>query len=242
MRRPAVLAFTALAATGLACRSRSRAPGDAAAPCLGGLSGAGDATHYDAQAGAAARTGSCSFEAIPDERMVAALNGPDYDHAAWCGACLAVRGPDGDIVVRVVDKCPGCEHGDLDLGREAFAQLAPLSAGRVRITWRAIECPVTGPIAYRFKSGSNAQWSAIQVRNHRHAIARLEARGATSPTSAYRTLARTDYNYFVAAGGLGTGPYAVRVTDVHGHVVEDSAIALDDAVTQPGSAQLASCP
>jgi expansin len=86
----------------------------------------GDGTYYDADG-----TGNCSFDASPDDLMVAAMNAPDYDNSAWCGACLAVTGPMATITVRVVDQCPGCAHGDLDLSETAFGMIAPLSAGRV---------------------------------------------------------------------------------------------------------------
>jgi expansin (peptidoglycan-binding protein) len=238
-----VLALAVLAGSVLglgACGACSqRAPGDAAkAQCAGDpISAVGDGTYYDADG-----TGSCSFEASPGDRMVAALNGPDYAHAAWCGACVAVSGPAGEVVVRVVDQCPGCKHGDLDLSREAFARIAPLSAGRVRIAWHEVACPAAvigaGPIAYHLQSGSNAFWVAIQVRNHRHAIERLEARGADG----YRPIARADYNYFVAPGGLGPGPFALRVTDVRGQVLEDGAIALGDGELRAGAGQFPVCP
>jgi expansin (peptidoglycan-binding protein) len=238
MRRPELLlAFAAagLAACG-ACRSHE-APGEDAAPsaCKGDpISETGQGTYYDADG-----SGSCSFEKSPDDLMVAAINGPDYGHAAWCGACLAVSGPRGVVVVRVVDQCPGCKHGDLDLGRQAFAKIAPLSAGRVPIAWHEVACPVTGPIAYRMKPGSSAQWAAIQLRNHRYAIAGLSVRG---PTGAYQRIARTDDNYFVAPGGLGPGPYALEVRDVHGQILEDRSIALDPGRLGPGGGQLPLCP
>jgi expansin (peptidoglycan-binding protein) len=195
---------------------------------------AGRATYYDAT-----DRGSCSFDPPrePSDRMVAALSGADYAHASWCGACLAVAGPLGDVVVRVVDQCPGCRRGDLDLSREAFAKIAPLSAGRTKVAWREVPCPVTGPVVYQVKPGSNPQWTAIQLRNHRHRIARLEARDAGG---VYHAIARTDDNYFVAPGGLGPGPYALRVSDVHGHALEDDAIALGSAA-QPGAAQFPRC-
>ncbi|HEY0478184.1 MAG TPA: expansin EXLX1 family cellulose-binding protein [Kofleriaceae bacterium] len=239
MRRPPGFAFAFGLGLGLAacggCSSREPPDaGRAAAGCSGApVAEMGEATYYDATA-----AGSCSFEASAD-RMVAALDGPDYAHAAWCGACLAVSGPLGDVVVRVVDQCPGCKHGDLDLSREAFAQIAPLSAGRTRIAWHDVACPVTGPIAYQIKPGSNASWTAIQLRNHRHAIVRLEARGAGG---AYRAIPRGDDNYFVASSGLGAGPYALRVTDVHGHTLEDPAIASAAGAPQPGAAQFPACP
>jgi len=194
---------------------------------------AGEGTYYDADG-----TGNCSFEATGD-RMVAAINGPDYAGAGWCGGCVAVTGPAGTVTVRIVDQCPGCARGDLDLSREAFEQIAPLSAGRVAISWQPVACDVTGPIAYHFKDGSNAFWTAIQIRNHRYPIATLEVRDAAG---AYAAIGRVDYNYFVDTSGLGSGPYALRVTDTRGNVVEDDGIALGDAVTRTGAAQLPVCP
>ena len=196
---------------------------------------AGEGTYYDADG-----SGNCSFEASgPNDLMVAAMNAADYNHAAWCGSCVAVTGPSGEVTVRIVDQCPGCAEGDLDLSREAFAKIAALSAGRVPITWRPVPCNVTGPIAYHFKDGSNAFWTAIQIRNHRYAIASLEARDAQG---AYTKIDRADYNYFVAAKGLGNGPYTFRVTDTRANTVEDSAIALGDSVSRAGTAQFPQCP
>lgn len=193
----------------------------------------GRATYYELT-----DRGSCSFDLprAPADRLIVALSGADYGHAAWCGACLSVAGPLGDVVVRVVDQCPGCRPGDLDLSREAFAKIALLSAGRTKVTWHEVPCPVSGPVVYQVKPGSNPSWTAIQLRNHRHRIARLEARDAGG---VYHAIARTDDNYFVARD-LGPGPYALRVSDVHGHALEDAAIALGSAA-QPGAAQFPSC-
>lgn len=193
----------------------------------------GDGTYYDADG-----TGNCGFDASPNDLLVAAMNHVDYDNAAWCGACLAVTGPMGSVTVRVVDQCPGCNAGDLDLSPQAFQMLSPLAAGRIAITWHEVACDVTGPIDYHFKDGANAYWTAIQIRNHRYPIAQLDAMQGT----AYVTIPRLDYNYFVQASGLGAGPYALRVTDVHGHVLDDAGIALGDNITESGAAQFASCP
>lgn len=95
--------------------------------------------------------------------------------------------------------------------------IAPLSAGRVEITWRQVACEVSGPIAYHFKDGVNPFYAAIQLRNHRYPIAKVEV----ERDGAYVEIARLEYNYFVEASGLGDGPYALRVTDTRGHVLED---------------------
>jgi len=234
MTREWIVAVVGLAACG-ACGDTDPDPpaGDAAPSCTAPRAPAtGEATYY-----AADGTGNCSFEASSD-LMVAAINAADYATAAWCGGCLAVSGPTGEVIVRVVDKCPGCASGDLDLSAEAFAKISPLSAGRVPITWREVACDVQGPLSYQFKDGSSPYWTAIQVRNHRYPIAKLEAGTA----GALATIDRVDYNYFIETSGLGVGPYTIRVTDTRGHVVEDASIALGDNVTRTGAAQLPLCP
>jgi expansin (peptidoglycan-binding protein) len=192
----------------------------------------GEGTYYDADG-----TGACSFDASPDDLMVAAINAPDFADAAWCGACLEVTGPMGSVTVRVVDECPGCAHGDLDLSPQAFEKLAPLSAGRISIMWHEVACNVSGPIAYHFKDGANAYWTALQIRNHRYPIAKVEAMAG----SAYEDIPRVDYNYFVDASGLGPGPYTLRVTDTRGHVLDDTGVPLGDDATRQGTAQFPAC-
>jgi expansin (peptidoglycan-binding protein) len=194
----------------------------------------GEGTYYDADG-----TGNCSFDASPGDLNVAAMNAVDYHNAAWCGACVEVTGPnDTKVTVRIVDQCPGCAKGDLDLSPQAFSKLSPLLAGRIPISWHEVACPVSGPIAYHFKDGANAYWTAIQIRNHRYPIAGVEAK---DDSGNYKAIPRVDYNYFVEESGLGPGPYTLRVTDTHGHAVEDTGIALGDDVTRTGASQLASC-
>ena len=204
-------------------------------PCRGDVGPFnGEGTYYGADG-----SGNCSFDKSPDDLMVAAINGIDYKGAAWCGSCVLVTGPQGEVTVRIVDSCPGCKVGDLDLSKEAFAKIAALSVGRVKITWRPTPCTVSGPISYHFKDGSNAYWTAIQIRNHRYAISSLEARDATGN---YTPIARADYNYFVSTKGLGPGPFTLRVTDTRANVLEDMNIALGDSVSRDGASQFPVCP
>jgi len=209
-------------------------PSDPAATCEAPATLTGQGTYYDADG-----TGACSFAASPGDLKVAALDAPDWATAAWCGACAEVSGPDGQVVVRIVDQCPECKHGDLDLSPQAFDKIAPRAAGRVAIHWRLVACEVRGPIDYHFKDGSNPYWTAVQIRNHRYPIAKVEARDSAG---AWHALSRVTYNYFLADPGLGAGPYALRVTDRLGHAVEDGAVPFAADTTAHGAAQLASCP
>jgi expansin (peptidoglycan-binding protein) len=163
--------------------------------------------------------GACMFGPSPQDMLVAAMNAEEYDHAAVCGEYVFVQGPRGSVTVRIVDLCPECLAGHLDLSREAFSAIADLPQGRVDITWQVVSPALSGPIAYHFKDGSNPWWTAVQVRNHRNSIARFEYYNG----SQWITVPRTDYNYFVQQNpGMGLGPYQFRVTDSYGNVLTDS--------------------
>jgi expansin (peptidoglycan-binding protein) len=201
--------------------------------CGGEPTHSGEATYYDFADG----SGNCSFDPTPNDLMVGAMNHTDYAASAACGACAHVVGPNGEVTVRIVDRCPECPQGDIDLSPQAFEMIADLSAGRVDISWQYVPCSVSGPIAYRFKEGSNQWWTAVQLRNHRHAIAKLEV----DEGGGFVEVPRLDYNYFVDEGGMGPGPYTFRVTDVYGHELVDTGIVHQEAQIVSGAAQFPDC-
>ncbi|HJZ04732.1 MAG TPA: expansin EXLX1 family cellulose-binding protein, partial [Patescibacteria group bacterium] len=122
----------------------------------------------------------------------------------------------------------------LDLSREAFAQIAELPQGRVPITWQLVSPALNGPIAYHFKDGSNQWWTAVQIRNHRNPIAKLEYLNGNQ----WVTVPRTSYNYFVQTNpGMGPGSYIFRVTDYYGNQLIDSGIPNIENGTINGAAQ-----
>ena len=186
----------------------------------------GIATYY-----AATGDGACLFGPSPGDLMVAAMNAPEYDQAAVCGEFVSVTGAKGAIQVRIVDLCPECLTGHLDLSPQAFALIDDIPLGRVPITWQVISPPLAGPIAYHFKDGSNQWWTAVQIRNHRNPIAKFEYLQAPNQWVA---VPRTDYNYFVQTNpGMGPGPYTFRVTDSYGNMLTDNGIQAPN--TQDGS-------
>lgn len=189
----------------------------------------GEGTYYVEADG----SGNCSFDPTPDDLMVAAANDVDYANAALCGAYAAVTGPKGSVVVRIVDRCPGCAAGDLDFSPEAFARIADLPQGRVPIGWQLVSPVLAGPIVYHFKDGSSRWWTAVQIRHHRNPIAQFEYWTG----SAFQEVPRYQYNYFVEVGGMGDGPYTFRVTDVFGHQIVDSSVPLLNDAEFAGQAQ-----
>jgi expansin (peptidoglycan-binding protein) len=194
----------------------------------------GEGTYYDADG-----SGNCSFDPSPTDLLVAALNTPDYHGSLLCGATIEVTGPSGSVVVRVVDRCPECAAGDVDMSPQAFARIAQLAAGRVPITWRLLSPPIAGNIVYKFKEGSNQWWTAVQIRNHRNPIYGVEYRAADGT---FQPMVRELYNYFIATSGLGTGPATLRVTDIYGNVITDSGIAWSEGAQVTGSAQFPAGP
>jgi len=174
----------------------------------------GIATSYDATG-----AGNCGFDATPGDLDVAAIDTADYANSAACGACVHIKGPNGDVTVRIVDSCPGCDGNHLDLSKSSFAKLAPVEKGRIDITFQTVACNVTGNLAFHFKDGSSKYWTAIQVRNHRLPIAKLEYQR----DGAFVDIEREDYNYFVVGGGVGDLPngLVLRVTAADGQVLEE---------------------
>ncbi|HEU4538031.1 MAG TPA: expansin EXLX1 family cellulose-binding protein, partial [Polyangiaceae bacterium] len=195
----------------------------------------GEGTYYDFADG----SGNCSFPATPGDPLVAAMNASDYAGSAACGACVELTGPKGTVTVRVVDQCPECAKGDVDLHPGAFDRIAERAAGRVPIAWKYVPCEVSGPAVFHFKDGSNPYWTAVQVRNHRLPIASVEYRKADGT---WAPMERQSYNYFLEPAGLGPqGPYALRATDVRGEVIAGEGIASLDEGDVPAGGQFAAC-
>ncbi len=188
----------------------------------------GNATFYGATG-----AGNCSFEASSN-LMVGAMNQTDYENSQACGAHLSVTGPNGTVTIRIVDRCPECPPGAIDLSQQAFAKIAPVSAGRVSISWRLLSPAGLGPVSYRYKSGSSQYWCGIQVRNHRNPVRSVQVKTGNS----WKTLARQEYNYFLSETGAGCGG-AIRVTDIYGNQVTDTGIRVAPDQTQNGKAQFA---
>jgi expansin (peptidoglycan-binding protein) len=227
------IAWTAglVGAIALGCSSSSSSGtsgGDGAGGAPFGTSVTGVATYYNADG-----SGACSFDASPSDLDVAAMDAAQWAGSGVCGECVAITGPKGNVTVRIVDLCPDCESGHLDLSQSAFAKIADVSAGKVSVTWQPVACGVSGNVSYHYKDGSNPYWTAIQVRNTRLPVQKLEV----MKSGAYVDVARADYNYFVDTSGTGTGPVQVRITAENGAQLVDTLPAVSSNTDAPGSGQ-----
>jgi len=191
----------------------------------------GVATFYTTADG----TGACLYDKDTSDTHIAALNVSDWAGSAWCGACVDITGPSANTVrIRIVDECPDCMPGQLDLHPGAFAELAPTSQGRIPITWTFVACDVTGPVQYKYKDGSNPYWTAVQVRNSRYPISKFES---SQDGLNFVEAQRQDYNYFLNGSGFGTGMVHVRITGESGEVLEDTLPPVQANAINAGAAQ-----
>ncbi len=221
-----------------ACSEGSSGPGGAGPDVWGGSCEFTDEVHQgEGTYYAADGSGNCSFEATPSDLDVGAMNQADYAGSAVCGSCVEVTGPKGTLRIRIVDRCPECAPGDIDLSREAFAKIAEVEQGRVPIQWNFVPCEVSAGVVYHFKDGSNPWWLAVQVRNHRHPIAKLEYERDGS----FHEAQRAEYNYFVVEDGLGAGPYTFRLTDAAGQQIVSHDVAFRESQEVQAAEQFALC-
>ncbi|CAF0806938.1 unnamed protein product [Adineta steineri] len=113
----------------------------------------GQATYYnETQVGSDYST--CGIERArsldeEDQKIyIAALNQAQFDpytvdgipsNNPICQKKALVRGPQGEIVVRFVDRCPQCREGDLALNEEAFLAInGELGTGQANVEWHFI--------------------------------------------------------------------------------------------------------
>lgn len=205
--------------------------GGAACAAVRAAATSGKATFYDLAGG----TGNCSMRAPADDLYVA-LGPSEYRAAAACGGFLQVSGPKGSVRVKVVDQCPECEPGHVDLSRKAFARIADPVQGIVPVRYRPVVDPSgQGRLSVQVKDGSSRFWVALLVDGAGNPLRTVEAR---TGNGAFKALQQADFNFWIGEGGAGSGPFQVRVTDDQGHQVTAKGVALRPGVTQKTSARL----
>ncbi|MFI7126797.1 expansin EXLX1 family cellulose-binding protein [Nonomuraea sp. NPDC050153] len=228
MRRLPFVLAAALAATSLLPASAMARSGDSSnnKTRASAKATSGKATFYELRSGG----GNCSYPSPPAGGLYVALSRAEYRAAAACGGYLTVTGPKGSVQVKVVDQCPECSAGHIDLSRKAFARVADPGKGMVGVSYSPAANPRIGkPLSFRVKEGSSQWWLALLVVDHGNPLTSVEVKSAGGT---WRKLARADYNYWIAASGAGKGPFAVRVTDTRGHRVTANGVRLTPSAVQ----------
>ncbi|KAI3400125.1 hypothetical protein diail_4356 [Diaporthe ilicicola] len=181
--------------------------------------------------------GACSFTTMsgfPSGLYGTAYSGSAWNNAAQCGSCLEVTGPNGKIKVIIVDKCPECDKGHLDLFQDGFAKIGSISAGEIATSYTQVACGISSPIVLHNKSGTSAYWFSMQVVNSNEAVSKLEV--STDGGSTWKSTTRSDYNFFENSSGFGTSTVDVRVTGASGGTIKVSNVSVaSDSTTTAAS-------
>lgn len=185
----------------------------------------GDGTAYTLSPPSA---GNCNLMEYPKYAIenYAALNNVQWNDGKHCSRCAMVycdddRCPQKSVgkLVHLMDRCPECAYGDLDLSISVFHDLTGSTPNRYRIRWQFAECPVSGNIKYCLKPGSNPYWAAIQPVNCVTGVKKL--------TVAYQdtSMVQSAYYYLLEAKNTVQTDFSkvkVTLTSLTGETITDT--------------------
>jgi len=141
-----------------------------------------------------------------------AIAAGSFGQGTYCGMCVDVGYQGKSITATVVDECPTCTQADhLDLSLPAAVALGLGQGGSTGdatngVTWKAVDCPVTGDIVAVYNNGVPSE---IYFQNVAFPVASATAGGHT----AAQTTGFWNFNTSTVAGD------SVTLTDTLGHVV-----------------------
>ena len=182
----------------------------------------GDGTAYSA----AVANGvgfACSFRTLSPYYQVhfAAMNKHQWNSGLVCGKCISVKCIDpqcknhDSVILKIVDECPECKYGDVDLSIPAYDKVTGLWPNRLKFQWDWTPCPpdyVQGDIKMFPKAGSNKYWKAFYFSNARYPIAEAWLDGIQ--------MKRQQYNFWTYSGETGSGPHKFTLKSSTGETVE----------------------
>ncbi|RLN63115.1 hypothetical protein BBP00_00004312 [Phytophthora kernoviae] len=201
------LFFSALAAFGATVVSAEYYEGDGTSYTLGDVS-----------------SGNCNFMSAISTASTnyAALNNDQWDNLANCGRCAEVSCIDDQCedqtttaVVQILDRCPECSSGDLDLSPTVFKNITGSDPSRLSIRWRFVDCPSPGTIEVCLKSGSNGYYVAVQPTNTLVGVETVTINGEST------TMVDSAYYYLITStSDVDLTTVAVSITSVDGEAIE----------------------
>ncbi|KAL3666390.1 hypothetical protein V7S43_008641 [Phytophthora oleae] len=180
----------------------------------------GDGTPYDLSA---VGNGNCAFMSSWSQASTnyVAVNQAQWDSLTHCGQCIEATCIDPkcknkatSVTLQVVDRCPECKYGDLDMSPSALTKIVGYNPGRIKIGWKYVDCPNPGTIKVCLKQGSNPWWVAIQPTNTRIAVKGLSING-----KAGKLLDGAYYYQIDSSSEVPFNKIKVDVTSVNGDVV-----------------------
>jgi len=185
----------------------------------------------------------CGYRQATLPAVYVAVDPETFAASGSCGACIRIETGASAMTALVVDL--GARLNPVDLptmlvSKPVLSQLLPdgVAFASTGVSWRFVPCPTSGGLRYTLQTGSNASYAAVLIENHVNRLSQVELKHGDT----YTPLLRTNYNYWVAANGMGNGPFVLRVTDILSQSIEQRGIPLDPGVTFQGDLQFPSCP
>ncbi len=181
----------------------------------------GDGTAYTL---GSIESGNCNFMFsgfINASTNYAAINNEQWDGLRNCGRCARVQCVDQrctnkqSAIVQILDRCPECKFGDLDLSPSIFKELTGSDPSRYKIQWEFIRCPITGNIKYCFNRGSNNYWTAIQPTNFADGIYKMKINNMDT------SITPDAYYYLSNKQWINTSDVDIELTDINGYIIND---------------------
>lgn len=190
-------------------------------------------------------SGNCNFmSAVPSAKTnYVALNQAQWDNLGGCGRCLEVSCIDKrckvqnkTAVVQVLDRCPECAFGALDLSPTVYKEITGMDPNRLRMRWKFVECPNPGTLQVCLKDGSNPNWMAVQPANGLVGVQSVTVNGATT------SMLDGAYYYVSSKTGANLAAVEVSVTSIQGEKISGTyslaAGKCTDTATQFGSSSV----
>ncbi|CAG5091310.1 Oidioi.mRNA.OKI2018_I69.PAR.g12962.t2.cds [Oikopleura dioica] len=177
--------------------------------------------------------GNCGYPKFSDEttKYFVALPKPMWEKGANCGRCVEIDCTAGNVgtncdagkttVAMVVDSCPECHEGDLDLSNAAWDKVSG-NAGhsRFKANWKFIECPdrfmMKDTFEFHIKEGSSKWWLAVMPLNHKHKMKSIEIKKGDG---AWKSMEFGTIDSFYWKGAPQVDSFELRFTLVTGQSI-----------------------
>ncbi|POM71753.1 Carbohydrate-binding protein [Phytophthora palmivora] len=172
----------------------------------------------------------------------AALNAEQWEETMNCGRCAEVTCTDSSCagqsseIVYIMDQCPGCEYGDLDLSPDVFESITGQSYTKLSIEWKFVDCPISNNVQYCLKTGSSEFWVAVQPANFVSGVQSLSINGQET------SVINSAYYFLIDGSGESVADLSsisISLTGVNGEVIEETMSLTADECTE-GSKQFSS--
>jgi hypothetical protein len=166
---------------------------------------------------------ACSFRKLFKHTKIyfAAINIEQWENGLSCGRCVNVLCTDPfctvknkKVKVQIVDQCPECKKGDIDLSIPAYRDVTGRWPHRLTVNWEWTSCEdiVDGDLLLSPKDGQNPWYHAFYLSNAANAIKKVTLNSKIE-------MSRNQFGFYHFQGELEQGPYTLRIVSIDGEML-----------------------